>query len=240
MSDSGFFVGYFSKVPRPLALFNIGCGLVLIAIFALAALTLGRTGDAEAGAAVFGGEDATLEGRVETLPYPLLRLPSGHTLLLAGDGKRGARDIVRDVAGKTARLEGFVLKRGTLDMLLPGSVSASDALPDPAAARPLGRWRAAGEICDGKCASGAMHRGTGLAHKACANLCLAGGIPPVFALAAPLEGDSFALLADAAGGPVPPGAFDLTALPVELEGDVERRGDMLVFKVDWDKARRAN
>ena len=240
MSDPDFFVGYLGKVPRPLALFNIRCGLALVALFALAALALGRGGDAEAGAAVFAGEDARLEGRIETLPYPLLRLPSGHAVLLAGDGKRGAQEIIRDFAGKSAKLEGYLLKRGTLDMLLPGPVSAAVALPDPVAAVSLGRWRAAGEICDGKCSTGAMHQGSGLAHKACANLCLAGGVPPVFALASPLDGDSFALLADAAGGPVPPGALDLTALPVELEGDVERRGDLLVFKVDWDKARRTN
>jgi len=31
--------------------------------------------------------------------------------------------------------------------------------------------------------------------------------------------------------------LDLVALPVTLEGEVERRDDMLVFRVDWTRAR---
>jgi len=40
------------------------------------------------------------------------------------------------------------------------------------------RWT--GEIIDPKCYAGSMKPGDGKTHKACAALCLRGGIPPVF------------------------------------------------------------
>jgi hypothetical protein len=112
-------------------------------------------------------------------------------------------------------------------------VDGQSALPQPI---PLGRWRITGEICDGKCYAGSMRPGAGIAHRACANFCLIGGVPPVFVSTAPVEGTSFMLLADAAGGPLPDKLYNLVALRVQLEGDLERRGDLLVFKVDLSRA----
>ena len=238
MDDPGFFVGYHDKVPRPLAWFNLGCGLALAMLFALVALSLGRGIDAAAEGAVFGGGETTVEGVVQITPYPMLRTTAGNAVLLAGEGKRGAMAMARDHDGRTVKASGYLLKRGTLDMLVTGGMSALPGNAQPPGRQSLGRWRVGGEICDGKCAAGIMHPGTGLAHKACANLCLSGGVPPVLAFAQPVEGDSFALLADGDGLEVPAAAFDLTGLPVELEGALERRGNMLVFRVNWAKARR--
>ena len=183
MRDPGFFVGYFSKVPRELAIFNLGCGLALLALFALVALSLGRGADAAAAGVAFGGEDAVLEGVVASAPYPTLRLPGGHVVLLAGEGKRGGQEAAGALEGRQAKASGYMLKRGDLDMLVLGELSASPAaaaqLPAP---QQLGRWRVSGEICDGKCAAGLMHPGTGLSHRACASLCLRGGLPPVLVL----------------------------------------------------------
>jgi hypothetical protein len=83
-----------------------------------------------------------------------------------------------------------------------------------------------------------MRPGTGLAHKACANLCISGGQPPVFASTGTVDGTSFFLLADRNGGPVPDAVYHLVALPVDLEGEVERIDNMLIFKVDWEKLAR--
>jgi hypothetical protein len=112
-----------------------------------------------------------------------------------------------------------------------------EELPTPAAAVPLGRWAMVGEICDGKCAAGVMRPGTGIAHRACARLCLAGDIPPVFVTVQPAEGSSFFLLAGPDGGPMPAGLQRLVGLRVRLEGALERRGDLLVFSADPASAR---
>jgi hypothetical protein len=45
-----------------------------------------------------------------------------------------------------------------------------------------------------------------------------------------IAGSSYLLLADRAGGPLPDRVHDLVALPVALEGAVERRGDLLILR----------
>jgi len=82
-----------------------------------------------------------------------------------------------------------------------------------------------------------MRPGRGLSHKACANLCIDGGAPPVFVSTAPVDGASFFLLADPDGNPLPDSHYDLVALMIEVEGDVERRDNLLVFKIDVSTAK---
>ncbi len=77
-----------------------------------------------------------------------------------------------------------------------------------------------------------MRPGSGLAHKACASLCLIGGIPPVFVSTGPVEGSSFFLLAGPGGTAMPDALRRLVAVRVRLDGEVERRGDLLVFHAD--------
>ncbi|MEL6236793.1 MAG: hypothetical protein AAFR46_20540, partial [Pseudomonadota bacterium] len=96
------------------------------------------------------------------------------------------------------------------------------------------RWRLVGEICDGKCYAGAMRPGTGLAHKACAILCLDGGVPPVFVATDEVEGAQFMMLAGPDGGAVPDAVLQQTAILVTADGEIERRGDLLVFRIDPD------
>ena len=133
-------------------------------------------------------------------------------------------------------LPGVILERGTLDMLqLRGGkrgLKAAGGQGEAVAPVPLGRWRLAGEICDGKCLVGAMRPGRGIAHKACANLCLIGDIPPVFVSTQPVEGSEFLLILDEDGGPMPASVYDRVAQFISLEGDVTRHGDMLVLKMD--------
>jgi hypothetical protein len=102
----------------------------------------------------------------------------------------------------------------------------------PAPAQDLGRWRLVGEICDGKCSAGAMKPGTGLAHKACANLCILVGLPPVLVMELPVEGATVVLLAAEDGGPMPDALYDLVAVPVSMDGTLERRDDLLIFRID--------
>ncbi|WP_376089396.1 hypothetical protein ACE7GA_17870 [Roseomonas sp. CCTCC AB2023176] len=173
-------------------------------------------------------------------PTPLLRVPPGEgratsrTLFLSGDGKRGAPLGDPPPYGRMVRIEGFVLRRGTLEMLVasgpPMPVAAEPVAPQPAEA--LGRWRVTGEICDGKCAAGAMRPGTGLSHRACAVLCLDGDIPAVFVAASPVTGQAFLLLADREGRAPMPAFRHLVGHRVTLEGEVERRGDLLVFRAE--------
>jgi hypothetical protein len=94
-----------------------------------------------------------------------------------------------------------------------------------------------GEICDGKCYPGGMTPGFGLAHRACAALCITGAVPALFIVAAPVAGASSLLLAGPDGGPPSEALVALAGRPLELEGEVERLGTITVFRVDPAKAR---
>jgi hypothetical protein len=244
-ADDFFFIGYRDRLSRGLAMFLLAVAATLLAGFAALGLALGSAVD-DPGDGDYASQLGTqrLVGVVETSAYPVLRLPPREgepprTLMLVAAGKHGAQGVTGPLAGRRVAAAGVIIKRGPLDMLLLEGdlkpVAGSDFAPAPA--RPLGRWRLAGEICDGKCYAGAMRPGQGLAHKACANLCLIGGVPPVFVSSGSVEGTSFFLLAAADGGPLPDRVRDLVALGIELEGQIERLDDLLVFKVDLDRAR---
>lgn len=238
MSDPGFFVGYLKNVPAALARVNLIFGALLFALFVVLALLLGRGGDAAAGGAAFSDGELSDQGVVFMSPYPHLVTSSGRTLLLVADGKRGAQDMFKGMDGESARIYGYAYARDELRTVIMDRFEPVAAPMATEASQKLGRWRASGEICDGKCAAGSMHPGRGLSHKACANLCVAGGVPPVLVMATPLAGVHDVLLAAADGGPAPALVGDISAIPVELEGDVERRGNLLIMRVDWAKARR--
>ncbi len=239
--QSDFFVGYLNQVPSRLRRFAIVAGLFWIAALAVLSFVLVTpTLDPGHGQYLDLADGTTFTGVVEARPYPVLRIPAtaqkpAHRMMLAGEGKQGLQDWANRMEGQSVTLSGAVLKRGDLDMLLVADppLANPDARTSTAATMPIprGRWRLEGEICDGKCYAGAMNPGTGLAHKACANLCLEGGLPPVFVTRLPVSGSTFFLMADAEGGPLARSILDHTGQPIELEGVIEIWDDMPVLNV---------
>jgi len=124
------------------------------------------------------------------------------------------------------------MKRGTIDMQLVGRMQAVEGVAVAPTAEPLGRWRLTGEVCDGKCYAGVMRPGAGLAHKACANVCLLGGVPPVLVTTAPVAGSQFLLMADPEGHALPDAFRDHVAILQRMDGAVTRIADLLVFRTD--------
>jgi hypothetical protein len=47
-----------------------------------------------------------------------------------------------------------------------------------------------------------------------------------------VEGHNFLLMAGADGGPLPRALLDHTGLLIELEGEIEQRDDIMIFKVE--------
>lgn len=245
MSDKPFFVGYLAT-PGSLRLFLAGVCVAVLALFAGLGFALGAAQDDPGeGAFRFDYGRQTVTGVVELTPYPLLhvtigndQIPAGHTLMLAANGKNNVESRAVPLAGQLAQASGVLLERGALDMMqLRGGAQGLQAAEGAAPAvtvEPLGRWRLAGEICDGKCLAGAMRPGRGLAHKACANLCLLGKIPPVFVSSQPVAGSDFLLIVGPDGTHLPAAAYDYVAQYVSLEGDVARHGDLLVLTLEPD------
>lgn len=245
-----FFVGWSSRVPQDLAPPLRHAAFVFFGIALAAGLCVGLTlRDGGDGTFVEGGGQMVLAGRLVANPVPILQILDAdgrHDILLAGDGKRGVVSRARALDGHGVAITGVMVKRGDVPMLVTtdrdvrddaapeGAVSLS-ANADGGAQRGtyLGFATVTGEICDGKCVLGAMHPGTGLAHKACANLCLQGGVPPVFVSAIPVFSRQFFVLAPASGTKFPADFYDAVARPVTLTGDVYARGGLVYFYADF-------
>jgi hypothetical protein len=79
----------------------------------------------------------------------------------------------------------------------------------------LGDVSLAGEILDSKCWFGAMRPSSGKVHKACASLCIRGGIPPAFFARGPAN--QGALMIMTTGGRAHgPALLELVADPVRV------------------------
>lgn len=245
-----FFIGW-AGVPAGLRVFLAVVAFVSIAGFtALAYVVAATQPDPGDGAFRWDWGALTVTGTMTNAPYPVLhvtesdRFAAGTPLILSGPGKIGVQERTAALEGQTVSLTGVALTRGDLAGFQVGGGSddvrpVETTPPAPVPVTDLGRWRITGEICDGKCYLGAMRPGAGLAHKACANLCIIGGVPPVFVSTGPIAGETFLLLGNADGGPLPSAVLDQTATLVEVEGRVERRGELLVFLVDPASVRLA-
>ncbi len=242
-----FYVGYLPAAPPGLARWlrrRVLGGLVLLPA-AATALVLAH---ARLPTARFEhGTTRAFRGVLEAEPYPLLRVArpglaeaapgdgaAASRYLLVDPGKHGARASVDGLAGREVVLRGKLAHRDgrTLIELEPGSlrdVGPADAAPTPV---PLGRVSLRGEIVDSKCWLGVMNPGSLKPHRACAVRCISGGIPPALCVRDAAGRASYVLLVDEAGGPVNAHVLDLVAEPVEIQGELERSGDVLVLRSD--------
>ena len=250
-SEKPFFIGYIDNPPKGIQTFILPVFALFIvgAVFFSLLLSGSQTDPGPAGFKRGVGQLRT-SGIVELHPYPVLRIPAGkngepaRTLMMSGPGKRGVFQWGEKLQGKYADARGAVLARGDIEMLQVGNRNglklSKKEVPanfTPAPPKPLGKWRITGEICDGKCVAGVMRPGRGIAHKACANLCVIGGIPAVFVSSGPVNGSTFFLLTDADGNPLGDELYDLMALYIEAEGHVEQLDDLMVFKMELDSVR---
>jgi len=238
-----FFVGYL-EVPQALRPFLVAVGTVLAGTLTVAGLVIGATQDDPGdGAFRFDLGRQTVTGVIEPLGYPILHVTSGtghvaagRTLMMTRAGKSGVMASPDQFAGREVTASGVLLTRGRLEMLqLRGGeagLAAAGGTASPPEPVALGRWRLAGEICDGKCLAGAMRPGRGIAHKACANLCLVGEIPPVFVSTRAVEGSEYLMVLGPDGGPLPDAAYDHVAQFISVEADLARHGDLLVMRID--------
>ena len=244
-SSRPFFIGYSNKMPKDIAKLILPVFALFICLFVVLSLALSSSAeDPGDGRFRFDLGRQQLSGILQYHPYPVLRLPGDDknpatTLMLSGPGKRGAFQGAKGLDGEAVFAWGVYLTRGDIKMLQVNGRKAlemaGEELPEgfsPSKPVSLGKWRLAGEVCDGKCYAGAMRPGTGLAHKACANLCISGGIPPVFVTSGDVEGSNFFLLTDKDGKAIGDRLGELMALYIEAEGEVEKLDDLTVFKMD--------
>jgi hypothetical protein len=174
-------------------------------------------------------------------PYAMLRthdLGGGpRTALLSCLGKCGVAARIGSLADQPVLVRGSLIQRGWHSMIAVDEggdwIRRDDAAQvDPAlrfpAGTPLSDVSLAGEILDAKCWFGAMRPSSGKAHKACASLCIRGGIPPAF-FARDRAGRGTLLIMTSGGRAHGPGLLGLVADPVRVSGRVTRVGDLLLL-----------
>lgn len=257
-STSEFYIGYQKRTPPGLSRFYRVLILAwLIGVGALATLLVPRQAPFDPGTFEFGSA-RDFAGQVVESPYPQLRVerPAAEgastqhsSYYLVTTGKRGAATEVEGLDGELVRLEGSLIWRAgqTMIEIVPGSVRRTDGPPAlvGAATGPapedLGMVTLRGEIVDSKCYLGVMKPGRGKPHRACASLCIRGGIPPVLAIRRE-EGELLhMLLVDEDGGPVNARVLDRVGEPVEVSGRLVRHGDgLLVLATDPSTITRAS
>ena len=230
-----FFVGWSGRTAIPLLGFLTLILVTLVVGFGALAFALGVTVDDPGGGDFTGEKDIT--GTLIADPYPMIVTDNDrHTIVLSGGGKRGVQAQARPLDGQHVRATGFGVKRGDRDLLLVGDLRPEPGEAVPPVREALGTWRLTGEICDGKCSLGVMRPGSKPPHKACANVCLLGGVPPVFITTTPVLGTRYLLMGDAENHALPDELRDYVAITSRMDGILERIGDSLIFRTDVTRA----
>ena len=242
--NDNFYVGYL-PLPKGLRAPLAALVIVLIALIALDAWLIAKL-QPEAGDGRWAEAPTEFVGTLTRDPYPVLRVNKGgkvRTYVVISDEKRGAEAALENFEdGATIRLLGYEIERASVGMIQLAATEMSTAAAAPIAEphREIhGRITVTGEIVDSKCWLGVMRPGDGHIHKACASICIRGGIPPMFVTrddgAPPVM-----LLTLFDGRAVPPERIlEYVADSVQLSGIVEKRGDLTVFKADLDSLKRS-
>jgi len=250
-----FYVGY---LPAPAGVKRAATAAGVSAVALLA--VLGATAPMalrEPGPAVWElSEQVEATGVLRLAPYPHLVLTDTdgqetERLLLGEEFKTGVQSRLADLAGgdpmsldgRAVTASGWMLDREGRRMLTlapgDGGLTLVDGASADASPREVadGAVTLSGEILDGKCYLGAMKPGDGAAHRACAMLCLRGGLPALFVERGGPNDGRVHWIADAEGGGIDEALIPLVARPVVLRGRLERLGTASVLRVEWSGVR---
>ncbi|MDJ0922467.1 MAG: hypothetical protein QNI84_15170 [Henriciella sp.] len=248
MSQDDFFIGW-ADTPRTDRRFFLGAGLALLggtgAIAAAVASAQNRPGPGTWAM----GDVREWRGFASAAPYPILRLGTADDppdfALLGCQGKCGVSARIGSHAGTPVIVKGSLIERGPYKMIavVDGMdwIRADEDTTDAAAPLPdletLGEVTLRGEILDSKCWFGAMSPNQGKVHKACASLCIRGGIPPAFYVQDRRDQKALMIMTDS-GLAHSRDLLEFVADPVEIAGTLQRQGPLFLLDSPVSAIRR--
>jgi hypothetical protein len=250
-----FYIGWERKAPRGIGR-QVRSAVLIMLGFAVALGILLAVAQRTIGVSVFEwGTVKHFSGIFRSQPYPHLLVPRPgargdqtpfSSYHLVKPFKSGLDSQIADrFEGKAVNLKGTLIYRDNQTMIevVDGSIQTTNdsaLLPANASVVPvhLGRQTLIGEIVDSKCFLGVMNPGALVPHRACAIRCISGGIPPVLLVRQTNGPALYFLLTSREGKPVNKQVLNLVAEPVEINGDVERHGDLLILRADPASYRR--
>jgi hypothetical protein len=246
MNDE-FYIGWENKAAPGIgrAVRRVVVGLVVLALAAPIVLAVSQR---MIGMSAFEwGTHKTLSGVLQTRPYPHLLVPrpgdadgqpAFSSYYLVARFKFGLdREKISALDGKFVTLKGTLIYRGNQTMIetrpewiqMHEKGAPAKLLPETI---PLGEQTLVGEIVDSKCFLGVMNPGQLTPHRACAIRCISGGVPPVFLVRQKSGPAIYLLLVSAEGKSVNQQVMDMVAEPVQITGEVERQGELLILRAD--------
>lgn len=230
-----FFVGYLEAPTGISKFYKVLIPMILIVGVAFSFWVSSSQPSAGEGVWDVSGE-VELTGYLTVNPYPVLHIPGANprSVILVEQTKKGAGDSATPYADQWVTVNGFAITRGDWSMLqlLPSSTFTAqaitgDAIPDVVN---LGEIELSGEIIDSKCFLGVMKPGSGKVHRACAAMCLRGGIPPMFVVTN-AQGEKYGfMLMNENGESASIEVADRVAVPVLIRGQMEQRGDLVYIR----------
>jgi len=250
MTDE-FYIGWEAKAAPGIGKTTRKVAILLLVLALLAPVVL-AVSQTMIGASVFEwGIHKTFSGILQTQPYPHLLVPrpgqtgsasSFSTYYLVAPWKFGlVTEVLAPLDGKAVTLKGTLIYRGNQTMVetKPEWIHLNDkAAASPPQTVSLGRQTLVGEIVDSKCFLGVMNPGQLTPHRACAIRCISGGVPPVLLVRHKDGQANYLLLVSAEGKAVNKQVLDLVAEPVEITGEVERQGELVILRADPATYRR--
>lgn len=234
--DKDFFVGYLA-MPAGLTRYYKGLAVVLVLIAAGFAYWTSSSQQAAGEGQWLLSEEKTYQGYLSHQPYPVLHTTGdkSESIILMSQGKHSSALLTQAFDGQEVKLTGFPIERGgwkLLEVRNMDDVEVVDADSNYASkSEPLGEVTLSGQIMDSKCFMGVMKPGEGKVHRACAAMCIAGGIPPMLVVDQS-DGNRYGYILI---GPDGQGAADHVmddiAVPVSVFGQLERRGDLTYLRI---------
>jgi hypothetical protein len=240
-----FYVGYLPLPAGQRRWLRVMLPALLWAIAGAAALMASQMRDAGNGRWT-SSDRQVFVGTIDIAPYPVLRQASVDpapadgplgAFILVEAGKLGGRAGLEKFQCRRVRVAGSLIHRDGRSMieLAPGSDAVAAIEGDPASLKkptPVGHAELRGEIVDSKCFLGAMRPGDGKTHRACAQLCIAGGLPPMLVTRDAAGHAEYYLLTAPDGTPANALVRPFVAEPVEVRGQVERLDDLQFLRLD--------
>lgn len=226
-----FFVGY-SNMPAPLEKFYKRIAIVLIALAILMAVWVSVFQKSTGEGTVDLVEMTTITGYLTIDPYPILHFKDENQapVILVDRFKKSANHLVGNFDQKWITVSGLMVQRGDWYMLqLPPDIEVQvDEQNETLEVTSIdhGEVTLTGEIIDSKCFLGAMKPGGGKVHRACARLCLLGGIPPMFVAKNSAGSRVGYLIENSDGSSASLTLADEVAIPVSISGNLRQKGNI--------------
>jgi hypothetical protein len=248
-----FYIGYLARMPKSIAKY-IKSFITLAFVVALVLVAILWLGQNPFAKSVFEFDTVKeFEGKIQANPIPFLLvekseklngLPTFSRFPLVGEGKHSVGNDVINSDGQQVKLKGKLILRDDLQMIEVVSDSieklGKPVISGEEKTENLGSFTLKGEIVDSKCYLGVMNPGQSKPHRDCAVACLRGGIPPLFIVKDSNGNISELWLLSEKSESLNKEILDFVAEPIEIKGEVWRKGDQLFFNINPNNIKRLN